>query len=77
MIRLDFKKNLSERVKGDILVYLEKRPLGEVYALFQSIVAELTAEESNGSVSERVNPAPPGSGDACISGDCLHVVEDE
>ncbi len=75
MIQIDLKKNLSVKVKTDILVYLESRPLGEIYSLFQSIVSEL-AEDRHGTDDKRSKPATAGSGGANLRGDCILPLED-
>lgn len=74
MVQLDLKKNLSVKVKTDILVYLESRPLKEVYSLFTSIVTEL---QDNGIIDQRSNDAVTGSGNPSVGSDSIHAVEDE
>jgi hypothetical protein len=67
MTLLNLNNSLNKETIADILVYLEKRPLGEVYELFQKIVAQLTTEEPNGRITERHesnNLASSGSGNA-------------
>lgn len=74
MVQLDLKKNLSVKVKTDILVYLESRPLKEVYSLFTSIITEL---QDNGTVDKRPSDIVTGGGTDSVSSDSVHVVEDE
>jgi len=69
MIKLDLKRKLDEKTLGDVLVYLEKRPLIEVYDLFNRIVAQLAIREANGphlSESVRPDPASAGGGNADV-----------
>lgn len=77
MINLDFNLPLDAKTKADILVYLERRPLGEVYALFQGIVTQLTAKEANGKPDTGYLPNTAGSGDASLSSDSVPTVAPE
>lgn len=63
MFKLNFNKKLSPQTIGDILVYLEKRPLGEVYPLFQSIVTQLAEDPDGGTDGKRLSSTPSGSRD--------------
>lgn len=75
-IDLDFDRNLTPKLKADILVYLESRPLGEAYVLFQSIVLQLQ-KEPNGQLDRRLNANSPRSGDASLGSDSIPAVATE
>lgn len=63
---------------GDVLVYLESRPLGEVFALFQDIIFQLTPEPvkvTNGTDISRRDSDASGGGNPGFSSDCIPAME--
>lgn len=75
MKELNLTKPLSVKTISNILVYLEKRPLGEVYALFQEIVSQLEFKEADGQPNFRPDANTAGSGNTGLSGDRVPPVE--
>lgn len=55
---------LRAKTVSDLLVYLESRPLGEVFALFTDIISQLSVKDGDGSVSnsDGLGAALTGSG---------------
>lgn len=78
-INLNLTKSLNPKTMGDILVYLESRPLGEVFALFTDITSQLAETEANGPIADinRPRSTAPGSGNANGGSDCIPLIPSE
>ena len=76
MQKIDLRKPLTPKTMGDLMMYLESRPLGEVYSLFQDIVSQLAVKDANGTISDDIRPSATvaGGGNPDGGSDCFPLI---